>query len=80
MRCRRCGHEDERAAKFCSSCGEEFEEETTVSIDLLDGRRVLEQEMGDVLEDEDPFTLLAKKGRKGQGQQAPMRDETLYEL
>jgi len=50
MRCRRCGHEDERAAKFCSSCGEESEEETTVSIELLDGRRVLEQEMGDVLD------------------------------
>jgi pSer/pThr/pTyr-binding forkhead associated (FHA) protein len=50
MRCRRCGHENERTAKFCSSCGEELDEETTASIELLEGRRVLEQELGDVLE------------------------------
>ena len=50
MRCRRCGYENERTAKFCSSCGEEFEDETTASIELLDGRRVLEQELGDVLD------------------------------
>jgi hypothetical protein len=50
MRCRRCGYENERTAKFCSSCGEELEDETTASIELLDGRRVLEQELGDVLD------------------------------
>ncbi len=40
----------------------------------------IEQEMGDVLENEDPFQLLARKGKKGDSRQAALRDETLYEL
>jgi hypothetical protein len=53
MRCRRCGHDNERGAKFCSSCGSPLdgEEDTTVSLDLLEDRRALEQELGDLLDE-----------------------------
>jgi putative FmdB family regulatory protein len=39
----------------------------------------IEAEMGDILENEDPF-VLAKKGGRGGKQTAPKRDETLYDL
>jgi pSer/pThr/pTyr-binding forkhead associated (FHA) protein len=51
MRCRRCGHENESGANFCSSCGEPLDEDTTVALDLIDDRRTLEQEIGEVLDD-----------------------------
>lgn len=51
MRCRRCGHENEADANFCSSCGEPLgEEDTTVSLELIENRRELEQELGHVLD------------------------------
>jgi len=51
VRCRRCGHENEGGANFCSSCGEPLgEEDTTVSLELLENRRELEQELGHVLD------------------------------
>ncbi|MEX0666070.1 MAG: FHA domain-containing protein [Acidimicrobiia bacterium] len=51
MRCRRCGHENEVEANFCSSCGEPLgEEDTTVSLELIEGRRALEQEIGHLLD------------------------------
>jgi len=41
----------------------------------------IEQEMGDVLEGEDPFGMLTQKaGRSGHGKVVPLKDETLYEL
>lgn len=41
----------------------------------------VEAEMGDLLEEEDPFVLSGKKGKAGQAAtQAPRRDETLYDL
>ena len=41
----------------------------------------IEAEMGDLLEDEDPFTLPGKKGTlKGANRPAPKRDDTLYDL
>jgi len=41
----------------------------------------IEAEMGDLLEEEDPFTLAAKKGRPTTAKKpAPERDETLYDL
>ena len=41
----------------------------------------IEAEMGDLLEDEDPFLMPEKKGRaKGNKRAAPKRDETLYDL
>ncbi len=39
----------------------------------------IEADMGDLLENEDPFKLAAKKGAAG-GRPAPRRDETLYDL
>jgi len=42
----------------------------------------IEAEMGDVLEGEDPLSMMAAmaQGKKGQRQAAPRRDETLYDL
>lgn len=40
----------------------------------------IEADMGDILENEDPFVLAAKKGASGQKRAAPKRDETLYDL
>jgi hypothetical protein len=40
----------------------------------------IEQEMGDLLEGEDPFQLKAKAARQARRRQAPARDETLYDL
>ncbi len=39
----------------------------------------IEADMGDLLENEDPFKLAAKKGAAGR-RSAPRRDETLYDL
>lgn len=40
----------------------------------------IEAEMGDLLENEDPFQLAAKKGGSTGRRSAPLRDETLYDL
>ena len=41
----------------------------------------IEAEMGDLLENEDPFLLPEKKGTKGKApRKAPRRDDTLYDL
>jgi putative FmdB family regulatory protein len=41
----------------------------------------IEAEMGDLMNDEEPFILPGKKGGKGQKiQSAPRKDETLYDL
>ena len=41
----------------------------------------IEAEMGDLLENEDPFVLSGKKGGSGKARRpAPSRDETLYDL
>jgi hypothetical protein len=49
MRCRRCGHENEANANFCSSCGQALprEEETTVSLTELADRLELDEELGE---------------------------------
>ncbi|MEJ2039838.1 MAG: zinc ribbon domain-containing protein [Desulfosarcinaceae bacterium] len=40
----------------------------------------IEAEMGDLLEGEDPFQLISKKGGRGARRMPPRRDETLYDL
>ena len=41
----------------------------------------IEEEMGDLLEEEDPFIMPGKKGVKGKtNRPVPKRDETLYDL
>ncbi|MET0421253.1 MAG: FHA domain-containing protein [Acidimicrobiia bacterium] len=51
MRCRRCGHENEVGANFCSSCGQALprEEESTVSLSELAERLELDEELGEAL-------------------------------
>ncbi|HEY7107470.1 MAG TPA: FHA domain-containing protein [Acidimicrobiia bacterium] len=51
MRCRRCGHENEANANFCSSCGQALprDEETTVSLTELADRLELDEELGQAL-------------------------------
>jgi len=39
----------------------------------------IESEMGDILEQEDPFSLSGKKGGRSK-RKVPLRDETLYDL
>src|SRR5436190_16546521 len=57
MRCRRCGHDTEQGANSCSSCGASLtgvDDETTVSIELLEDRRDLERELGEQLDELPP--------------------------
>lgn len=51
MRCRRCGHENQVGANFCSSCGQPLprEEETTLSLSELADRLDLDEDLGAVL-------------------------------
>ena len=48
MRCRRCGHDNEAGANFCSSCGQPLprEEETTLSLTDLAEHLELDEELG----------------------------------
>jgi len=51
MRCRRCGHENEAGANFCSSCGQALprEEETTLNLQELTERLELDEDLGEAL-------------------------------
>jgi hypothetical protein len=41
----------------------------------------IESEMGDLMEDEDPFSLPGKRGKAAKTKQKPLlRDDTLYDL
>jgi len=40
----------------------------------------IEAEMGDLLENEDPFQIVGKKGARSGRRAAPRRDDTLYDL
>jgi hypothetical protein len=40
----------------------------------------IEAEMGDILENEDPFQLASKKSGKKANRPAPQKDDTLYDL
>ena len=65
MRCRKCGHENAAGANYCSSCGTplltaerggtsaagDHEDDTTVSLALVEDREALAAELGDVLDD-----------------------------
>lgn len=66
MRCPRCGHENERGANYCSSCGAALgdEDETTLSLGALEDRHELEQELGARLTDLPPGIgmLIVRRG------------------
>ncbi len=53
MRCRRCGHDNEHGANYCSSCGAplEVDEDTTAALALIEDRQSLAAELGDVLDE-----------------------------
>lgn len=55
-------------------------EEALSRMEAGEDPEAVEQEMGDILENEDPFTMQARKGRMVKGRRRPDRDETLYEL
>lgn len=55
-------------------------EEALSRMEAGEDPEAIEQQMGDILDNEDPFSLLARKGKKVSGRPAPSRDETLYEL
>lgn len=55
-------------------------EEALTRLEAGEDPEVIEQEMGDIFDGEDPLSLLKKKGRKGGGRPEPIQDETLYEL
>jgi len=40
----------------------------------------IEEEMGDILEEEDPFTFTGQKAKKGSRKRRPIVDEKLYDL
>ena len=54
-------------------------EEALARLERGENPEQIEEEMGDLLEGEDPFSILQKKGRQS-GRREPQRDETLYEL
>jgi pSer/pThr/pTyr-binding forkhead associated (FHA) protein len=66
MRCARCGHENEAPANFCSSCGASLADvdETTASLGLLEDRRELEEQLGEVLSElpADTGILVVRRG------------------
>jgi pSer/pThr/pTyr-binding forkhead associated (FHA) protein len=66
VRCRRCGHENEAGANYCSSCGAPLsDDEATVSLDLVeDDRTALEAEIGQALDDLPPGVgmLVVRRG------------------
>ena len=56
-------------------------QEALKSMEAGEDPDAIEAEMGDLLEQEDPFALPEKKGAaKGMTRPAPRRDETLYDL
>lgn len=69
--------------RFSEQCGMNLGtgmEEALSRMEAGEDPESIEQEMGDILENEDPFTLQAGKGGKGGGRQAVNRDERWYEL
>jgi hypothetical protein len=66
MQCRRCGHNNEAGANFCSSCGATLgdADETTVSLGLLEDRQELEEQLGELLDDlpADMGMLVVRRG------------------
>jgi pSer/pThr/pTyr-binding forkhead associated (FHA) protein len=67
MRCRRCGHQNEAGARYCSSCGTALtgdDDETTLSLAALEDRQAIEEEFGDLLAEvpADTGILVVRRG------------------
>src|SRR5215470_2772612 len=80
MRCRRCGHDNEPGANFCSSCGATLGDvdETTASLGLIEDRQQLEAELGALLDDLPPDLgmLVVRRGPNAGSTYALDADET----
>jgi putative FmdB family regulatory protein len=85
--------DDPRAAarlmrKFSTLTGMEFNEGMEQALQRMEAGEdpeAIEADMGDVMNDEDPFVMPGQKGSKSGGKSkrnrgVPRRDETLYEL
>lgn len=55
-------------------------EEAMARLEAGEDPEQIEQEMGDILEGDDPFTVEGKKAKKKVRSSVPIKDETLYEL
>lgn len=67
MRCRRCGHENEAGANYCSSCGTPLtgeDDETTITLAALEDRQAVEEEFGALLAEvpSDLGVLVVRRG------------------
>ena len=85
--------DDPRAAarlmrKFSNMTGMEFNDGMQQALDRMESGEdpeAIEADMGDVMNEEDPFVMPGQKGQKplgksGRTRAAPRRDETLYDL
>ena len=84
MRCRRCGHLNDSAANYCSSCGAPLgggeDDEATLSLAALEDRQALEAEFGGLL-DELPVGVGMVVVRRGPNQGSSfMLDRTVTSL
>ncbi|MCJ7437409.1 MAG: FHA domain-containing protein [Acidimicrobiia bacterium] len=52
MGCRRCGHDNEDGAQYCSACGTplDVDEDTTAALALVEDRESLSADLGEVLD------------------------------
>ena len=80
MICRRCGHQNEAGANFCSSCGANLSaaDETTVSIAAIEDRSELEEELAPFLADLSPGTgmVVVRRGPNAGSRYLLDRDRT----
>ena len=69
--------------KFSKMTGIEFGSSMSDALSRLEAGEdpdKIEAELGDVMENEEPFLLPGQKGKGRAGSSAPLRDQTLYEL
>jgi pSer/pThr/pTyr-binding forkhead associated (FHA) protein len=80
MRCRRCEHESEDGAQYCSACGTPLgvDEDTTAALALVEDRESLSAELGEVLDGlpEGLGMLVVRRGPNAGSTFVLERDET----
>ena len=80
MRCRRCGHDSEDGAQYCSACGAtlDVDEDTTAALALVEDREGLSVELGKVLDElpEGLGMLVVRRGPNAGSTFVLERDET----
>jgi len=80
VKCRRCGHENELGANYCSSCGTPLsgDEETTLTLAAIEDRQAIEEELGAALTELAPGVglLVVRRGPNAGSTYVLDRDET----